>query len=258
VDDVPGPVRPYAALPVLQREPGADHGSDCGPNPGRDEVSAWLRLITPSGLGTVAVHRLLGAFGMPQQVLAQPLAALASVIPVPLARALLAPPDAHLRALIERTQAWLRLPGNHMLTLADDAYPHALLDLADPPPVLYLKGKLSVLRRPGLAMVGARSATVQGMLDAEEFARTFSDAGLTVVSGLALGIDAAAHAGGLEGPGGTIAVTGTGVDLVYPARNRELAHRVVEHGAIVSEFALGTRPCRAACWWWRPPNVRDR
>ncbi|NUA27360.1 DNA-processing protein DprA [Cupriavidus basilensis] len=207
------------------------------------DIEAWLRLTGARGLGTGALRRLLATFGLPHQLLAQTVSALAAVIPEKHARALLAPPDAVTMALVERTVAWAAEPGNHVVTLADAAYPRPLLDLSDPPLVLYVKGRLGALGGPAIAMVGARSATVQGTEDARRFARVLSGAGLAVVSGLALGIDGAAHEGALEGAlegaGGTVAVIGTGADLVYPARHRDLAHRIAAHGAIVSEFALG-------------------
>ena len=105
-----------------------------------------------------------------------------------------------------------------------------------------MRGRRELLARPCLAVVGSRNATPQGASDAERFARAFSDAGLTIVSGLALGIDAAAHRGGLEGAGSTIAVLGTGADILYPQRNRELGERIARDGLIVSEFPLGTPP----------------
>lgn len=123
--------------------------------------------------------------------------------------------------------------------LADEAYPKALLDIADPPLLLYAKGCVDLLNAPALAIVGNRHATARGVKNAENFARAMSHANLTIVSGLALGIDAAAHRGGLEGVGSTIAVIGTGADIVYPARNRELAHRIAAGGCIISEYPLG-------------------
>ncbi|WP_420996984.1 DNA-processing protein DprA [Cupriavidus sp. 30B13] len=206
------------------------------------EIAAWLRLTRVPGIGKAAVRQLLAAFGLPQRLFALDAAALSRVIPARHANALLAPPDAATLALVERTVAWTAEPGNHLLTLADAAYPRALLDLADPPPVLYVKGRLELLARAGVAMVGARNATLQGVEDARRFAGALSQAGLAVVSGMALGIDGAAHDGALAGPGGTVAVIGTGIDVVYPARHRALAHRIAEAGALVSEFPLGTAP----------------
>ena len=153
--------------------------------------------------------------------------------------ALLAEPNA---SLLDSTRAWLEQPGNSLMTLADEDYPRALLEIADPPAVLYCKGRRTLLNQPGLGIVGSRNATPQGIRDAEAFAQSLSDAGLTIVSGLALGIDAAAHRGGLAGTGSSVAVIGTGLDRIYPARNKALAHLLAESGLIISEFALGTPP----------------
>jgi DNA processing protein len=124
--------------------------------------------------------------------------------------------------------------------LGDADYPQLLLQIPDPPPLLYVKGNCSLLNRFALAVVGSRNATAQGIANAQEFARSLSDAGITIVSGLALGVDAAAHHGGLAGAASSIAVVGTGLDIVYPARNRALAHALAERGALISEFPLGT------------------
>lgn len=153
--------------------------------------------------------------------------------------ALLAEPDA---ALLAATRDWLDQPGNSLMTLADTDYPQTLLEIADPPAVLYCKGRRDLLRQPCLGVVGSRNATPQGVRDAEAFAHALSDAGLTIVSGLALGIDAAAHRGGLAGAGSSVAIIGTGLNRIYPARNKTLAHQLAETGLIVSEFALGTPP----------------
>jgi DNA processing protein len=139
------------------------------------------------------------------------------------------------------TQAldWLADRANHVITLGEPDYPQLLLQTPDPPPLLYVKGRCDLLNRPALAIVGSRSATPQGIANAEQFARTLSDAGITIISGLALGIDAAAHRGGLTGAASSLAIVGTGLDVVYPARNRALAHELAERGALVSEFPLG-------------------
>nr|CUV12436.1 Protein smf [Ralstonia solanacearum] len=161
------------------------------------------------------------------------------MLPERQARALLAEPDEALAALIERTAAWAAEPGNAIFTLADRGYPPRLLELPDPPTLLYAKGDVSLLRAAAVGVVGARSATAQGLENARAFAQALSAANVTIVSGLALGIDAAAHDGALTGPGSTIAVVGTGLDVVYPARNRALAHRIAEAGLILSEYPLG-------------------
>lgn len=156
--------------------------------------------------------------------------------------AVLAEPDA---AALASVHTWLAAPGNSLMTLADADYPPALLEIPDPPALLYCKGRRDWLQAPGFGIVGSRNATPQGARDAEAFAHALSDAGLTIVSGLALGIDAAAHRGGLLGAGSSIAIVGTGLDRVYPARNQALAHQIAERGLIVSEFPLGTPPLPA-------------
>jgi DNA processing protein len=210
-----------------------------------DELAAWLRLLQTPGIGRDTVRRLLAAFGSPQAVCQAPLAARRGVVGDALARALDEPPAAW-AALVERTQAWLAAsPWHHVLTLGDPAYPPLLLATADPPVLLYAIGDLARLQAPSIAVVGTRHPSRQGLENARAFAAHLSQVGLTVVSGLALGIDGAAHEGGLEGPGSTIAVVGTGLDQVYPRRHQALAARIGEHGLLLSEYALGTPPLPA-------------
>jgi DNA processing protein len=148
--------------------------------------------------------------------------------------------DADVGAAVATAMDWAGQPGRSIVTLADAAYPRALLEIADPPSLLYVLGRTELLNRPALSVVGSRNPTPQGVPNAEQFARALSEAGLVVISGLALGIDAAAHRGALSAQGDTIAVVGTGIDRVYPARNRDLAHEIGAGGAIISEFPLGT------------------
>ncbi len=206
------------------------------------ELAPWLRLSQVPGVGTATFIRLLQACGSPEAVLAASSSILEKTVPAKLARAILAS-DA--TAYIDQVHAWLAQPGNRLITLADSAYPPPLLQLPDPPPILYAKGNTALLNRPALAIVGSRNATAQGMENARQFARHLSDAGLTIVSGMAAGIDRAAHEGGLKGAAGSIAVIGTGQDRVYPAANRDLAHQLAGAGLILSEFALGTQPLAA-------------
>lgn len=202
-------------------------------------VDPWLRLALAPGLGNASLLRLLTAFGSPEAVLSCSRAALAAHLNPAQCDALLAGPDA---AQYDATQSWLALPGNSLVTLADTDYPKSLLEIPDPPALMFCKGQRELLNRAALGIVGSRNATPQGLRDAEAFAQALSDAGLTIVSGLALGIDAAAHRGGLAGAGSSIAVVGTGLDRVYPAKNQALAHQLAETGLIVSEFPLGTPP----------------
>lgn len=200
-------------------------------------LDAWLRLTLIPGIGGERQRRLLGAFGLPEQIFNAGHGALSKVVGDKLAHALRDFDDS---AQIERTRAWLDAPGHHVLTLADDNYPRALLDTADPPTLLYVKGNPDLLNRPGIAIVGSRNATAQGIENARAFAHNLAGGGLCVISGLALGVDAAAHEGALDAGGETVAVIGTGADRMYPARNKALAERIVSAGAIVSEFPLGT------------------
>jgi DNA processing protein len=202
-----------------------------------DELAEWLRLTLVPGVGAERQRQLLAAFGPPDRIFAAGRGAIAGVIGAPLADRLL---DTDSDAAVTTALAWAREPGNAILCLGEQAYPASLLDIHDPPVLVYLKGDPARLAAPGLAVVGARSATPQGLANASAFARSLSRAGLTIVSGLALGIDAAAHEGALEGPGSTVAVIGTGADRIYPARNQTLARRIAESGAIISEFPLGT------------------
>lgn len=197
----------------------------------------WLRLTLVPGVGGDARRQLLKTFGLPGAVFTAGAAALRTAVGPATAERLLGHDN---RSAVNAALAWVSQPGNHIITLADAAYPQALLKAADPPVLLYAKGRPELLNRPALAIVGSRNATKQGEATAEHFAQALSSAGLTVVSGLALGIDAAAHRGALTGRGSTIAVIGTGADRIYPSRNEELARQVAEQGVIVSEFPLGT------------------
>ncbi|MDL2357596.1 MAG: DNA-processing protein DprA [Pseudomonadota bacterium] len=204
--------------------------------------AGWIRLQHTAGVGRGTLRRLIAQFGTPEAIFDAGYAALAALVPAALARALSEAAPAELARQVALTMDWLAEPGNFLLTEADPAYPAPLAQIADAPPLLYLKGRPALLAAPMLAIVGSRNASLQGLANAEVFAQALSCAGLTIVSGLALGIDAAAHLGALGGPGATVAVIGTGADSVYPSRNHALAHRIAEEGCIVSEYPLGTPP----------------
>jgi DNA processing protein len=208
-----------------------------------DELLAWLRVVQAPGVGPGAARRLLAAFGSPQAVLRASPASWREVAGHEAATGLAQDP-AEIDALHARTVAWLQAsPGiRHVITLGDVAYPDALLNIADPPALLYAEGRLDVLQAPSLAIVGSRHATPPGRDNARQFAAHLSQGGLCVVSGLALGIDGAAHEGALAGSGSTVAVVGTGLDQVYPARHKALAARIVAQGLQLSEYPLGTPP----------------
>lgn len=202
------------------------------------DLEVWLRLSLLPGLGHQSLRKLLVALGTPANILAASHRELSGIVGEKIAIAIRnggADP-----ASWSTVGSWLDDPANQIITLADTAYPQALLEIPDPPPLIYVKGRLDLLNRPGFAIVGSRNATAQGLANAEAFACALSNAGLTIISGLALGVDAAAHRGGLDGSSSTIAVVGTGLDTVYPARNRDLAHHIAADGALISEFPLGT------------------
>jgi len=204
-------------------------------------VEAWASLQLIPGLTSRASFDLLKAFGGPLEIRGASRASLARIVAGELADALRRGPEA---ALLERTLKWLARNGHWLVAWDDRGYPPALLNLADAPPVLFYVGRRELLSSPALAIVGSRNATPRGVEHAEAFAAALSAAGLTIVSGLAQGIDAGAHRGGLAGPGSSIAVVGTGLDRVYPPANKDLAKRLAADGGLVSEFALGTPPLK--------------
>jgi DNA processing protein len=206
-----------------------------------DDARHWIGLSLINGLGGETFRRLLASFGTPQQIFATPVASLKQVVDAGIANLIAAGPD---EERLAPSLEWLKQPGNQFITLADSSYPSSLLEIPDPPPLLYVKGDAARLSQPIVGIVGSRNATPQGLKNAEAFAQALSEAGWCVASGLALGIDGAAHRGALHGKGSTIAVVGTGLDIVYPARHRELAYEIVEKGTIISEFPLG-EPSRA-------------
>jgi len=205
-------------------------------------LKAWLALSLTRGLGGESARLLLKEFGSPDAVFAASIGSLKSAVKADIAAEI---KKGIADEAIAPALAWFEEPGNHIVTLADSDYPQALLNIPDPPLLLYVKGRLDLLNRSALAIVGSRSATPQGMHNAEAFAKSLSDAGLCIISGLAHGIDASAHRGALRGPGGSIAIVGTGLDKVYPAANRDLAHALAQQGTLVSEFPLGTPPLAA-------------
>jgi DNA processing protein len=227
----------------------------------RDELAAWLRIVETPGVGRESARRLLSRFGSPEAVLGASPDARKAVVGGAVASALSAEPP-HFADRLAATRAWLEgsggaLPGSarDVLVLGDGRYPEALLQTPDPPTVLYAEGRAELLAAESLAVVGSRNPTPQGLENARAFAAHLSRAGLVIVSGLALGIDGAAHEGALEGAaspgtgmpaagegraGGTIAVVGTGLDRVYPSRHRALGGRIAATGLIVSEFGIGT------------------
>ncbi|MBC8519722.1 MAG: DNA-protecting protein DprA [Gammaproteobacteria bacterium] len=215
-----------------------------------DKVSAWLTLHHAPSVGPVTFRKALDYFGSPESVLESGRALLSkSGIFKREALDFLAQTESKRAQLIEKDLRWLEGDDAHILFLGSEDYPQLLMEISDPPSLLFVRGNPDALLLPQLAVVGSRNPDVVGKEIARDFARKLARAGLTITSGMALGIDAEAHRGALDG-GKTVAVTGTGLDRVYPARNRDLAHEIVQQGAIVSEFAIGTEP--------RPENFPRR
>lgn len=222
----------------------------------RDELAAWLRLLGTAGVGNITARKLLTTFGLPQHIFAQSTAQLERHVSARQAHAL-GQPAANLAQQLDTALSWLAAEPDqhHLLTLADPRYPTAMLDIEDPPLVLYVLGPLAQLGgnwgtgASSIAIVGSRNPTAQGAANARNFASAMAQAGLTVVSGLALGVDGAAHEGALEGAAAgqlaTIAIVGTGLDRVYPKSHLKLAHRIAQQGLLISEYPLGTPPLAA-------------
>lgn len=222
----------------------------------RDELAWWLRLQLTPGIGNASARKLLAAFGLPAQLFGQSISSLREVVSGLQAQALQQVPSGFEEAL-DTAWNWLLADTRHrrVLVLGDSAYPESLLNIEDPPPMLYAMGHEAAFM-PGaldtllcVAIVGSRNPTPQGAANAREFGHALAQAGLTVVSGLALGVDGAAHQGALERAGdasiATIAVVGTGLDRVYPKQNAALARQIVNQGLLLSEYPLGTPPMAA-------------
>ena len=225
-----------------------------------DELQAWLRLTLTPSLGNAAIRRLLVQFGTPQSVLTQSPADWRACLSQSQCMQLAQPPDTLPQAL-RRTWDWLQASTeavqHTIIALGDPRYPPMLLQIEDPPLLLYAIGAARWLQRPAplldsskaLAVVGSRNPTAQGAENARQFAQALAQHGWCVVSGLAAGVDAAAHTGALQADAAadasqppTVAVVGTGVDRIYPRQNAALAHQIAARGVILSEYALGTPP----------------
>ena len=218
----------------------------------RAELTAWLRLTLTPGVGNDTARKLLAAFGSAQAVFEQSPAALRQLGSDRLVAAITTEPP-KLSDLLEATTHWLAGSAERAVApIGSELYPAALLNIEDPPLVLYMMG--SHLKQwdvapnsiaNSLAIVGSRNPTPQGEANARQFAKAFAEQGLCIISGLALGVDGAAHDGALLGGGTTIAVVGTGLDRVYPKKHLALAHRIAANGLLISEFPIGTPPLNA-------------
>lgn len=204
-----------------------------------NSIEAALSLLRTPGIGPRSIQRLLASFGDANSAIKASHAEL-------IAAGLETGQISALRAISSDDFAddldWAALEGNHLIALDDPLYPERLRDIIDPPAMLYVTGDPEVLKTPQVAMVGSRNPTAGGIENAERFAAELASRGLCITSGLASGIDAASHRGALSADGLSIAVTGTGLDRVYPASNRDLAHQLAQQGALISELPIGTPP----------------
>lgn len=210
-----------------------NHGRKDAPDT-EESLRHWLALLRAPGIGPSTLLPLIEEFPEPEALFRSR----ASIIPEKLAR-YLKNPDWE---AVESDQDWLNQPDNHLLPINSPDYPELLREIPDPPVALFVHGNLSALSLPQLAMVGSRNPTNNGRQTAKDFAAFLSHSGLAITSGLATGIDAASHEGALLDGGVTLAIAGTGLDRVYPAKHRQLAHQISEHGALISEFPLNTPP----------------
>ena len=211
------------------------------------ELREWLLLAMTDGIGPISMQKLLRAFGSPGAARAASITQLAEILPASTAQNI-----KNIQAIEDNVTAacrWAKQESCHIITLADEHYPPALLNIStnDPPPILYVHGNVAALYdRPLIAIVGSRNASANGARNTEIFSCALSEAGINIVSGLAQGIDSAAHRGALRGKGQTVAVMGTGIDLIYPKQSRLLAMEIVKNGgSLVSDFPLGTSPLAA-------------
>ncbi len=220
-----------------------DVSSDTNALTDESELSHWLALLHCPGIGPSRFLDLTQRYGSPKAVFDYGIKELnRSSLP---SNTLdwLRNPD---WSTIKKDLAWLEAENDHhIIPLAAPEYPAQLKQTSNPPPLLFVNGDPRVLSMPQLAIVGSRNPSAGGKENAHNFAKSLSEAGLVITSGMALGIDTAAHSGALKGNSVTIAVTGTGLDRVYPARNRALAHQIIEQGALVSELPFGTPPLAA-------------
>jgi DNA processing protein len=199
----------------------------------------WLALLRAPHLGAASINTLLSRFDTIAAIFSAPAAQLRSAGLREATIDAIRHPDA---SLIAADSAWLEQPGHALLTCDNPAYPALLAEIQNPPAALYLKGNAQLLKLPQLAIVGSRNPTSGGVRNATEFARHLAARGLGICSGLATGIDTASHLGALRAGGFTTAVVATGLDRVYPASNRELAHEIANQGLLISEFPPGSAP----------------
>ncbi len=225
---------PFSALNDSNNNNSMEH-----PPASAGHLRYWLALLRAPGVGCATFTSLLEQFASPEEVFAAAQGHLLRHLVSEKTRSYLRNPD---WAMVDNDLQWAAEEHNGVLTLHDPLYPPLLREIHDPPPLLFYRGEPQLLRHPQLAIVGSRNPSHSGSDTARDFAKHLSQAGFVITSGLALGIDTAAHEGALAARKLTVAVAGTGLDRVYPARNRALAHTIADHGVLISEFPPGTAP----------------
>lgn len=206
------------------------------------ERLAWLQLAFTPYIGAESFLALHRHFGSARAALAAPVDAVRGLLRQKQALRDWGRDNPLALKAVEAALNWEAQPDCRLMLLSDEDFPLMLTEGITPPPVLFLRGNTALLQRPAVAVVGSRHATPQALRIARDFGEAISEQEIAVVSGMAAGIDAAAHQGALAGAGGTIAVWGTGIDRIYPPANKNLAYQIAERGLIVSEFPLDTRP----------------
>ena len=206
-----------------------------------EDIFYWLALSLTPGVGSIFIKRLLDRFQTPEAVFRAPMKELLEIegLGEKVAREIQRGP---LEKVVEKELVLLKEAGGKMITLRDEDYPMRLKDIYDPPALLYVRGELRREDELAIAIVGSRKTSPYGRWFTEKIGQDLARHGVTVVSGMARGIDSVAHMGALQGGGRTIAVLGCGVDVIYPSENRNLFHQIIEHGAVLSEFPMGSPP----------------
>lgn len=206
------------------------------PESGSQVQKYWLALMRTPGIGSKTFLKCLD-YCSPEQLFSE---SHATLVKLGLSEKSISAINNPMWQAVEQDLLWLEQADNHILLYTDASYPSQLKEIADPPPILFARGDIDLIHFPQIAIVGSRNPSSSGIQIAADFASSLSNMGFTITSGLALGIDAASHRGALAVQGKTIAVTGTGLDRVYPAANKELATEIVNNGVLISEFLPGT------------------
>lgn len=219
----------------------SSQGSESGYKNSLEKVKNWILLSKISSYGFSGINNLVEKVGSPDEIISAPLEKIKHVSKIEKGTIKLIRKKA-LEISLEDDYRLIQKHNVKLIKYTDPSYPDSLKNISDPPFLIYLRGELKKEDEKAVALVGTRRATAYGKIAAKKLARELARAGLTIVSGMARGIDTCAHEGALEEGGRTIAVLGCGVDIVYPPENNSLMKEIIDHGAVISEFSLGTKP----------------